>query len=168
MGNCCSKNAQRKATDLDTLPRTTNRGVDKFERLNLSSTKFISDYKKINQKSKDIVYGYIYNEQCSLFTQKNDPYFRIQPNIYYLTLKYYYIEEKNDLNHVEISDLRAFILEKVNNKTMDRLWKHISDESQRITSNDILSTLQFTAVLFIAYRYRVCIDGDCMYSLYFV
>ena len=155
MGTCCSKSAQRSKPDIDTIPRIMNRG--KEGRPNLSSTTLISNYKNIDQKIKDTVFGYIHRHQ-SLLKNKyntNDPYFDIKPEIYIIILQYYHLEPVDELNRVEIKDLSVFILKKVNNKTIDRLWRHLSDKNGLITANDIHSTLQFTAVLFIAYRYRV-------------
>ena len=160
MGTCCSKKEQRKQPDMDTIARSsTNRSGEqsKFKRPDTSKTNLISDYQGINQKSKDIVFGYIYKKQCKLFNRTSSPYYIIQPNIYYITLKYYYLDDKDDLNHVELSELSIFILKKVNNKTIDRLWKHLRDDNNQVTKKDVLPTLQFTAVLYIAYRYRVCV-----------
>eukprot|EP01084_Bolivina_argentea_P162974 283569_1 len=153
MGNCCSKNEMRKRPDMDTVTK----GMScrrQHKRLNLSTTNFIDDYDKIDQKTKNIVFGYIYKNGQLPFSPDNSNY-HIQPNIYYLVLKYYYVPNHIDALHtITALELSEFVSKKINSQTIDRLWKHMTDGKSHIGKNQIISALQFTGVLYVAFKYR--------------
>ena len=57
---------------------------------------------------------------------------------------------------VDIGDMGAFMLKKMTNKTVSKLWSHIDeDDSGGIEADEVLSLMTFTAVLYDAYKNRV-------------
>lgn len=62
----------------------------------------------------------------------------------------------DDLHNVDFLALSEFILKKMTPNTMKRLWKHLDPDGSGFIENDeVLNALQFTAVLFVAFRYKV-------------
>lgn len=64
--------------------------------------------------------------------------------------------EMDELHRIDPSELGRFVLKKMNNKTLDRLWKHLDEHnSGQIEREEVLNILQWMAVLFVAFRFRV-------------
>jgi len=64
--------------------------------------------------------------------------------------------DMNALHRVNASELGTFIIEKVNEKTLDRLWKHLAeDEAGHISREKVLVVLQWMSVLYVAFRFRL-------------
>ena len=65
--------------------------------------------------------------------------------------------EVDELHRVNASELGKFVIKKMNNKTLDRLWKHLDeDNSGHISREEVLNILQWMSVLYVAFRFRVC------------
>ena len=72
-------------------------------------------------------------------------------------------DEIDDLHRVIPAELGQFFIDKTNNKAldtcliiMDRVWKHLDETgSGRIKRDQILDMLQWMAVLYVTYRFRV-------------
>ena len=85
---------------------------------------------------------------------------RMETALYELIAKYLYIEPEpiDELHRVNASELGSFITKKMNNRTLDRLWKHLDeDDSGHISHEKVLNILQWMSVLYVAFRFRVCI-----------
>ena len=64
--------------------------------------------------------------------------------------------ELDDLHRVVPAELGQFVIKKMNNKTLDRLWKHLDEDgSGQIERDEVLNILQWMAVLYVAFRFRV-------------
>ena len=64
--------------------------------------------------------------------------------------------EVDELHRVNATELGDFVLKKMNNKTLDRLWKHLDEDgSGQIERKEVLNILQWMAVLYVAFRFRV-------------
>ena len=64
--------------------------------------------------------------------------------------------ELDDLHRVIPAELGQFVIKKMNNKTLDRLWKHLDEDgSGQIERDEVLNILQWMAVLYVAFRFRV-------------
>ena len=62
----------------------------------------------------------------------------------------------DELDHrVNAADLGHFLHYRMTNKVLDRVWKHLDENNSGIERTDILNVLQWMAVLYMAYRYRV-------------
>jgi len=63
--------------------------------------------------------------------------------------------EVDELHRVNASELGKFVIKKMNNKTLDRLWKHLDeDNSGHISRDEVLNILQWMSVLYVAFRFR--------------
>merc|ERR1711971_713136 len=63
--------------------------------------------------------------------------------------------ELDELHLVRASELGQFVIKKMNNKTLDRLWKHLDeDNSGQIERTEVLNILQWMSVLYVAFRFR--------------
>merc|ERR1719237_672813 len=63
--------------------------------------------------------------------------------------------EVDELHRVNATELGQFVLKKMNNKTLDRLWKHLDEDgSGQIEREEVLNILQWMAVLYVAFRFR--------------
>ena len=64
--------------------------------------------------------------------------------------------DKDDLHFVSPEELGQFILKKMNNKTLNRLWKHLDEDGVGyIIQDEVLNILQWMSVLYVAFRFRV-------------
>lgn len=64
--------------------------------------------------------------------------------------------DMDDLHYVDYAELGNFILKKMNTKTLNRLWRHLDEDAQgHIEKEEVLNILQFTAVLYVAFRFKV-------------
>ena len=62
----------------------------------------------------------------------------------------------DDLHRIIPAELGQLVTKKMNNKTLDRLWKHLDEDgSKEIGRDDVLNVLQWMGVLYIAFRFRV-------------
>eukprot|EP00483_Globobulimina_turgida_P007597 UN07612 len=63
--------------------------------------------------------------------------------------------EMDEFHQVTATELGKFVLKKMNNKTLDRLWKHLDEDATgQIERDEVLSILQWMAVLYVAFRFR--------------
>lgn len=63
--------------------------------------------------------------------------------------------EVDELHRVNASELGKFVIKKMNNKTLDRLWKHLDeDQTGHISRDEVLNILQWMSVLYVAFRFR--------------
>eukprot|EP01083_Nonionella_stella_P053202 140830_1 len=63
--------------------------------------------------------------------------------------------EMDELHRVSAVELGQFVLKKMNNKTLDRLWKHLDEDNKgQIERDEVLNILQWMAVLYVAFRFR--------------
>merc|ERR1719319_399931 len=63
--------------------------------------------------------------------------------------------EMDELHRIEPAELGRFVLKKMNNKTLDRLWKHLDEHnSGQIERTEVLNILQWMSVLYVAFRFR--------------
>merc|ERR1719464_164086 len=63
--------------------------------------------------------------------------------------------ELDELHLVRASELGQFVMKKMNKKTVDRLWKHLDeDNSEHIGRTEVLNSLQWMSVLYVAFRFR--------------
>ena len=70
--------------------------------------------------------------------------------------------EVDELHRVNASELGKFVIKKMNNKTLDRLWKHLDeDQTGHISREEVLNILQWMSVLYVAFRFRVCSIRFC-------
>ena len=55
------------------------------------------------------------------------------------------------------TDLGEFVTNKINQKTLDKLWKYLDkDNSARIERGEVLNVLHCMAVLHVAVQFKVC------------
>ena len=65
-------------------------------------------------------------------------------------------KEPKDPELVDIGDMGSFMLGKMTDKTVNKLWTHIDESGSGLIGHDeVLSLMTFTAVLYNAYKQRV-------------
>mmetsp|Transcript_31439 Transcript_31439/g.50925 ORF Transcript_31439/g.50925 Transcript_31439/m.50925 type:complete len:172 (-) Transcript_31439:352-867(-) len=63
--------------------------------------------------------------------------------------------ELDELHRVTPVELGNFVVKKMNNKTLDRLWRHLDEDgSGEIERDEVLNILQWMAVLYVAFRFK--------------
>eukprot|EP00485_Elphidium_margaritaceum_P003662 CAMPEP_0202702886 /NCGR_PEP_ID=MMETSP1385-20130828/15811_1 /ASSEMBLY_ACC=CAM_ASM_000861 /TAXON_ID=933848 /ORGANISM="Elphidium margaritaceum" /LENGTH=171 /DNA_ID=CAMNT_0049360633 /DNA_START=37 /DNA_END=552 /DNA_ORIENTATION=+ len=63
--------------------------------------------------------------------------------------------EIDAMHRVSAVELGDFVVKRMNNKTLDRLWQHLDEDgSGQIESDEVLNILQWMGVLYVAYRFK--------------